>query len=670
MNNIPALLNHLDANRESPTLSLAYASISDEGIVEVSKFLRDNPFVKYLDLRGNNIQAKGAMALANGIKINRSLRSLNLKWNAIGKDPSGLNALCDVLKSNLTVGHVDLRNNRVNNVGAKYIGEMLASNTTITHLDLSWNDLGADGGLALLEGLKHNSTVLDCQLSGSKVGEETLHEVAFLLRRNKASAAYKASSNSTGAQMAAADSKTATLGKPVAPGRGQVDRSQAETKAPEAEALPPAKKGPQAKANWTPKDSSTLMLRLMMKEREQVLPEDKVFYQQIAEHIDKLLLETSKHKQGRVDGEEREKLSTTGFLEREQRYIKEIRQTEEALQRVISEKEFSQKELAAKSVSLNQLNEQNTSAVRESIVMQERTAAEEQQLRKELRELQVEKKDLQDKLALNVKDLELLEQDLAVERLSVAAIFLAVVFILSTRSKILLQFFVAHPDADLTDFSILPKLYDLALQHGPQLGDAGTVHAAATSLGNLIDSILLPYWRQPQEHPVTALVQCRSIRDARELLMQIPHFGELALAHVSSYIADMDKGLQRLSWSQQKLPDAQLPLAANARTWLALRRAGRELTKSPGWLEEEARNWVQTMQAMMPKTVTYRRHSDGVEVEWKPQITRPLCQASSCKSLQVLQTWLSGMLGNHGRKSAADMLPSWRRKRWCPKRKR
>ena len=254
--------------------------------------------------------------------------------------------------------------------------------------------------------------------------------------------------------------------------------------------------------------------------------------------------------------------------------------------------------------------------------------------------------------------------------LSVAAMFLAVVFILSTRSKILLQFFVAHPDADLTDLSILPKLYDLALQHGPQLGDAGTVHAAATSLGNLIDSILLPYWRQPQEHPVTALVQCRRIRDARELLMQIPHFGELAMAHVFSYIAAMDKGLQRLSWSQQKLPDAQLPLAANARAWLALRRAGRELTKSPGWLEEEARNWVQTMQAMMPKTVTYRRHSDGVEVEWKPQITRSLCQANSCKSLQVLQTWLSGMLGNHGRKSAADMLPSWRRKRWGPKRKR
>ncbi|CAK9066180.1 unnamed protein product [Durusdinium trenchii] len=105
------------------------------------------------------------------------------------------------------------------------------------------------------------------------------------------------------------------------------------------------------------------------------------------------------------------KLSTTGFLEREQRYIKEIRQAEEALQRVISEKEFSQKELAAKTISLNQLNEQSTAEVRESVVSQEKGAAEEQQLRKELRELQVEKKDLQDRLALNIKDLELLEQE-------------------------------------------------------------------------------------------------------------------------------------------------------------------------------------------------------------------------------------------------------------------
>lgn len=417
MQNLPALLNHLETNREASTLSLAYASISDDGCAEVSKFIRDNPFVKYLDLRGNNIQAKGALALANGIKLNRSLRSLNLKWNAIGRDPTGVSGLCDVLKSNLTIGHIDLRNNRVNNVGAKHIGQMLTANTTITHLDLSWNDIGVDGGIALLDGLKHNTTLIDCQLSGSKVGEETLHEVAFILRRNRASAAYKASPNDTGAQVAAADPQMSTIagGGPTA---NTTSRSLPMATAPAAggdgETSIKAKSagtGNVSRAQWTAKDSSSLMLRLMMKEREQVLPEDKLFYQQIAEHIDKLLLETSKHKQGRVDGEEREKLSTTGFLEREQRYTKEIRQTEETLQKTIVDKENLQKDLASKTAELKRLNDENAQGIRESVALQEQATAEEQQLRKELRDIVQEKRDLQDKLALGNKDLELLNQE-------------------------------------------------------------------------------------------------------------------------------------------------------------------------------------------------------------------------------------------------------------------
>lgn len=413
-NNLPALINHLEGNRQSATLSLAYASISDDGVAETAKFVRDNPFVKYLDLRGNNIQAKGAIALANGIKLNRSLRSLNLKWNAIGRDPSGVGALCDALKSNLTIGHVDLRNNRINNIGAKHIAEMLKANTTITHIDLSWNDLGVDGGIALLDGLKRNQTLIDCQLSGSKAGEETLHEVAFLLRRNRAAAAYKSSPNDPGAQVAASDPQTAALagggpagnvtsqlelaktGNSVGAGTGTVDFGAT---------------GASFRSQRTTKDESSLMLRLMMKEREQVLPEDKLFYQQVAEHIDKLLLETSKHKQGRNDGEEREKLSTTGFMDREQRYTREIRSSEENLQKCIADKENLQKEIAQQTMDLKRLNDENGTAIRESISAQEQAMAEEQQLRKELRDIIHEKRELQDKLALGNKDLELLNQE-------------------------------------------------------------------------------------------------------------------------------------------------------------------------------------------------------------------------------------------------------------------
>ena len=50
------LLNHLEVNKDSPSISLAYASIGDDGCVEIARFLRDNIFVKTLDLRGNNVQ--------------------------------------------------------------------------------------------------------------------------------------------------------------------------------------------------------------------------------------------------------------------------------------------------------------------------------------------------------------------------------------------------------------------------------------------------------------------------------------------------------------------------------------------------------------------------------------------------------------------------------------
>jgi len=417
-NNLPALINHLESNQQSSTLSLAYASISDDGVSETAKFIRDNPFVKYLDLRGNNIQAKGAIALANGIKLNRSLRSLNLKWNSIGRDPSGVSALCDALKSNLTIGHVDVRNNRINNIGAKHLAEMLKANTTITHLDLSWNDLGVDGGIALLDGLKRNQTLIDCQLSGSKVGEETLHEVAFLLRRNRAAAAYKASPNDPGAQAAAAAPETSNL---AGGGPGTTTRSLGQSGGTTDRGLGDMGTmgggggggggGSTFKSQRTGKDDSSLMLRLMMKEREQVLPEDKLFYQQVAEHIDKLLLESSKHKQGRGDGEEREKLSTTGFMDREQRYTREIRTTEENLQKCIADKENLQRDVAQQTMDLKRINDENATAIRESISAQEQAMAEEQQLRKELRDIIHEKREFQDKLALGNKDLELLNQE-------------------------------------------------------------------------------------------------------------------------------------------------------------------------------------------------------------------------------------------------------------------
>merc|ERR1712217_990923 len=98
-------------------------------------------------------------------------------------------------------------------------------------------------------------------------------------------------------------------------------------------------------------------------------------------------------------------------MEREQRYTKEIRNTEESLQNIIMDKENLQKDLAYKTAELKKLNEENAAAVRDSVAMQEQATAEEQQLRQELRDIIQNKRELQDKLALSSKDLELLQEE-------------------------------------------------------------------------------------------------------------------------------------------------------------------------------------------------------------------------------------------------------------------
>lgn len=218
MRDLPNLVAHLANNQTSSTLALPYASLSQAGLEKVSRFVESNSHIKTLDLRGNLFQLRSTAEIASAIEGNHSLKSLLLRGNAIGKDPMGIALLCTALKANLGIKHIDLRNNGINSVGAKNLGEMLMFNNTITHLDLSWNELGVDGGHAILCGLRHNVALVDCQLNGSKVDKGTVQEIALLLHRNKAAAAYKAPTTSSELTMCGAQVvNTTPVASPFSP---------------------------------------------------------------------------------------------------------------------------------------------------------------------------------------------------------------------------------------------------------------------------------------------------------------------------------------------------------------------------------------------------------------------------------------------------------------------
>jgi len=234
--------------------------------------------------------------------------------------------------------------------------------------------------------------LIDCQLSGAKVGEHTLHEVAFLLRRNRATLAYKANPDNpaeAAAQLSYKGPVSATLGAATTAGsRPPPDGLRGYAAERNAAGTMPSKK-----------DESNLMLRLMMKEREQVLPDDKHFYQELSEYIDQLQVEVTKNKQGRIDAEERERVATGGFVDREMRYSKEIRALEENLQRLKGDTERTQKEISLLTGDLRRHHDENAIALREHIVCQEEAQAQDESLRAELKGILVAKRKLQDDLA-------------------------------------------------------------------------------------------------------------------------------------------------------------------------------------------------------------------------------------------------------------------------------
>lgn len=381
----PSLLAHLDASRDSTALSLAYASIGDEGCNAVARFMRENVMLKQLDLRGNNIRADGLVVLAHALRNNSNLGSFCMKWNHVGSHQRGIQALCDVLKENKGITHVDFRNNKIGPECGPLIAGLLKENNTITHLDLSWNDLGAEGGKALLDGIQNNHSVIDCQLSGNRIAEDTLHAIAYVLRRNRTSAplsavAYKENAQATTGYSAPATSTSRDLdltgaGMDLTGGGGA-----------------PA---PAATTSSGGGGNEGIQLKLLQKERDYANAEDARFFGEVAEYIDLLQLDVARNKKYRMDAEERERVVTKGFMEREMRYAQEMRELENLLAKAKADKDELLQETQYLQAEIERVKQEKNATMQDRLKLEEIARATADRLRCDIRDGLTVKADLE-----------------------------------------------------------------------------------------------------------------------------------------------------------------------------------------------------------------------------------------------------------------------------------
>ncbi|VVA90850.1 unnamed protein product [Arabis nemorensis] len=88
---------------------------------------------------GNNIHAEGVNAIAQALKDNAIITTLELGYNPIG--PDGAKALSEILKFHGNVKTLKLGWCQITAKGAEYVADMLRYNNTISVLDLGANGI-------------------------------------------------------------------------------------------------------------------------------------------------------------------------------------------------------------------------------------------------------------------------------------------------------------------------------------------------------------------------------------------------------------------------------------------------------------------------------------------------------------------------------------------------
>ena len=157
------LATMLATNRTIQELNLsAYGRISDHGMEQLSAGLRANESVTRLTLHCH-ITDTGAQHLATMLAVNVTLQKLDLSSTSITDNV--VSHLSRALQHNSSVTHLNLSyNESITNTGAVALGEMLRVNKSLRELNLCGTSVGEEGATALMEGLQHNQVLNELRL--------------------------------------------------------------------------------------------------------------------------------------------------------------------------------------------------------------------------------------------------------------------------------------------------------------------------------------------------------------------------------------------------------------------------------------------------------------------------------------------------------------------------
>jgi len=238
-----------------------------------------------------------------------------------------------------------------------------------------------------------NHTLIDCQLSGNRIAEDTLHAVAYILRRNRTSAPLATGGiGGVGFGSGSLQGTTVSMGggtEPATQALGTTGPQSADTAAAARREISPSK--------GRVIQDEAVQLKLLQKEREggSLNAEDARFFGEVAEYIDLLQLDVARNKKYRMDAEERERVVTKGFMEREMRYAQEMRELENLLAKSKADKDELLKETEYIQAEIERIKQEKNATMQDRLKLEEITRATADRLRCDIRDGLTVKADLE-----------------------------------------------------------------------------------------------------------------------------------------------------------------------------------------------------------------------------------------------------------------------------------
>merc|ERR1740117_2505032 len=129
-----------------------------------------------------------------------------------------------------------------------------------------------------------------------------------------------------------------------------------------------------------------ISLKLLQRERDYTNAEDARFFGEVAEYIDLLQLDVARHKKYRMDAEERERVVTKGFMEREMRYAQEMRELENLLAKAKADKDELTQESQYLQHEIDRVKQEKAQTLQDRMKLEEIARATSDRLRCDIRD--------------------------------------------------------------------------------------------------------------------------------------------------------------------------------------------------------------------------------------------------------------------------------------------